>query len=72
MGKKIKLAVLLSGGGRTLQNIIDHIKTGKLTAEVELVIGSRPDASGKKESGLFVFHTANTWKRMILTDSVRQ
>ncbi len=51
MGEKIKLAVLLSGGGRTLQNIIDHIKTGKLTAEVELVIGSRPDAYGIERAG---------------------
>ncbi len=44
--KKIKIAVLLSGGGRTLQNIIDHIKAGKLSAEVVVVIGSRPDAYG--------------------------
>ena len=42
----MKIAVLLSGGGRTLQNIIDHIKAGKLTAEVVVVIGSRPDAYG--------------------------
>ena len=42
----VKLAVLLSGGGRTLQNIIDYIKAGKLTAEVVVVIGSRPDAYG--------------------------
>ena len=42
----VKIAVLLSGGGRTLQNIIDHIKEGKLTAEVVVVIGSRPDAYG--------------------------
>lgn len=46
MVKKIKIAVLLSGGGRTLQNIIDHIKAGKLSAEVVVVIGSRPDAYG--------------------------
>ncbi len=42
----VKIAALLSGGGRTLQNIIDHIKEGKLTAEVSVVIGSRPDAYG--------------------------
>jgi formyltetrahydrofolate-dependent phosphoribosylglycinamide formyltransferase len=42
----VKIAVLLSGGGRTLQNIIDYIKAGKLTAEVVVVIGSRPDAYG--------------------------
>ncbi len=42
----VRIAVLLSGGGRTLQNVIDHIKQGKLTAEVVVVIGSRPDAYG--------------------------
>ena len=46
MRNEIKIAVLLSGGGRTLQNIIDHIKAAKLTAEVVVVIGSRPDAYG--------------------------
>ncbi len=42
----VRIAVLLSGGGRTLQNIVDHIKEGKLTAEVVVVLGSRPDAYG--------------------------
>lgn len=50
MGKKIKIAVLLSGGGRTLQNVIDRIKEGKLTAEVVVVIGSRPDAYGLEKA----------------------
>lgn len=40
--KPIRLGVLLSGGGRTLLNILDHIKAGKLPAEVAIVIASRP------------------------------
>ncbi|MCK4261814.1 phosphoribosylglycinamide formyltransferase [bacterium] len=44
--KKINLAVLLSGGGRTLQNIIDHIGEGKLDARIVVVISSRDDAYG--------------------------
>lgn len=42
----IKLAVLISGGGRTLQNLIDHINKGKLDAEIEVVVSSRSDAFG--------------------------
>lgn len=38
----IKLAVLASGGGTTLQNLIDKIVLGELDAELRLVIGSRP------------------------------
>jgi len=40
--KSIRLGVLLSGGGRTLLNILDQIKAGKLPAEVAIVIASRP------------------------------
>lgn len=42
----IRLAVLLSGSGTTLQNIIDHIDQGKLDAEVVCVISSRANAYG--------------------------
>lgn len=42
----IHLAVLLSGTGRTLQNIFDKIDESALDARVEVVIGSRADAFG--------------------------
>jgi formyltetrahydrofolate-dependent phosphoribosylglycinamide formyltransferase len=42
----IKLAVLLSGGGRTLQNFLDRITQGTLPASVEVVIGSKPGLKG--------------------------
>jgi len=38
--------VLLSGGGRTLQNFIDRIDKGKLDAKIEVVISSRPEVKG--------------------------
>jgi phosphoribosylglycinamide formyltransferase-1 len=41
-----KLAVLLSGSGTTLQNIIDHIARGEVDAELCCVISSRADAYG--------------------------
>lgn len=42
----LKLAVLISGTGTTLQNLIDHIRAGKLAAEICVVISSKTDAYG--------------------------
>lgn len=36
-----RLAVLLSGSGRTLDNLIEHIERGELDAEIAVVVGSR-------------------------------
>ncbi len=40
------MGVLLSGGGRTLQNFLDKIASGELSAEVKVVVSSREDAYG--------------------------
>jgi phosphoribosylglycinamide formyltransferase 1 len=42
----INIAVLISGGGTTLQNILDAISTGTLDARVSLVIASRSGIKG--------------------------
>ena len=47
--KKLRLGVLLSGGGRTLMNVLEYIKAGKLSAEVAVVIASR-DCKGVERS----------------------
>ena len=55
--KPIRLGVLISGGGRTLMNILDHIKKGQLNAEVALVISSLSTVAGierAKNAGLDV------------------
>jgi len=44
--KEARMAVLLSGGGRTLQNFLDLSAKGLLKARVVKVISSRPDAYG--------------------------
>jgi phosphoribosylglycinamide formyltransferase-1 len=44
--KKLKLAVLISGGGTNLQAMIDHIEAGKLDAEISVVVSNNPDAYG--------------------------
>lgn len=44
--RPVRLAVLLSGGGTTLQNLIDEIAAGRLAAEIVVVIASRGDVAG--------------------------
>jgi phosphoribosylglycinamide formyltransferase-1 len=41
-----KLAVLISGGGRSLENLEDCIRAGELEAEIALVISSRESVGG--------------------------
>ena len=43
---KPRIAVLLSGGGTTLQNLVDRIVEETLPVEIALVISSRPDTFG--------------------------
>jgi len=42
----VRLAVLLSGAGTTLQNLIDRIADGRLVGKIVVVIASRADAGG--------------------------
>ena len=42
----LRLAVLISGGGTTLRNLIEKIHTGKLDAQIAIVISSNPAAAG--------------------------
>jgi formyltetrahydrofolate-dependent phosphoribosylglycinamide formyltransferase len=49
---KIRLGVLISGGGTTLQNFVDKAKAGKLNAEVVVVISSRPNVKGLERARL--------------------
>ncbi len=46
MHSPIRLAVLISGGGTTLQNFIEHIGGGRMLAEIALVVSSNPTAFG--------------------------
>ncbi|MGA3066119.1 MAG: phosphoribosylglycinamide formyltransferase [Tepidisphaeraceae bacterium] len=51
----IQLAVLISGGGTTLQNLVQCIHSGKLEARISLVIASKPGIAGidrAKNAGL--------------------
>jgi phosphoribosylglycinamide formyltransferase-1 len=46
MAKKLKLGVLLSGGGTTLLNLLERQKAGKLAGEVVCVASDRPGVLG--------------------------
>jgi formyltetrahydrofolate-dependent phosphoribosylglycinamide formyltransferase len=43
---EIRLAVLLSGGGTTLQNLLDRIGDGRMLARVVIVVSNNADAYG--------------------------
>jgi phosphoribosylglycinamide formyltransferase-1 len=42
----LPIAVLISGGGTTLRNLLDEIAAGRLPVEIRLVISSNPQARG--------------------------
>src|SRR5215218_9876370 len=58
MANPLRLAVLLSGSGRSLQNLLDRIDDGRLPAHVVLVISNKPDAYGLERARLAGVPTA--------------
>ncbi|MCS7166061.1 MAG: phosphoribosylglycinamide formyltransferase [Gemmatales bacterium] len=48
--KPLRLAVLISGTGNTLQNLIEHIRARKLPGEIVLVISSKADVAGVEKA----------------------
>jgi formyltetrahydrofolate-dependent phosphoribosylglycinamide formyltransferase len=50
MAPPLRLAVLLSGSGTTLQNLLDHCADGRLSAQVVQVAANRADAFGLRRA----------------------
>jgi phosphoribosylglycinamide formyltransferase-1 len=50
MAKTLNIAVLLSGTGRTLQNLIDERAAGRLDIDIRCVIASRPNLGGSERA----------------------
>ena len=46
MLQPLKIAVLISGGGTTLKNLINRIGAGSLNAQIALVVSNNPNAGG--------------------------
>ncbi len=55
--RKLRVGALISGGGRTILNILDSINHGEIHAEIPIVISSQSEVSGvqrMKEAGLAI------------------
>ncbi|MHC4399461.1 MAG: phosphoribosylglycinamide formyltransferase [Planctomycetota bacterium] len=53
--RRLRIAVLISGGGTTLKNLIDKIRAEQVAAEIRLVVSSTPKAGGlrfAREAGI--------------------
>ena len=46
LSRPVRLAVLISGGGTTLMNLLEKIRAGQLDAEFPIVIASKEDCRG--------------------------
>jgi len=46
MAKSLRLAVFISGTGRTLKNLIEHIREEQLSAEIAIVVSSVANVTG--------------------------
>ena len=64
---KIKIAVLISGGGTNLQAIIDAIKARKINGEIKLVISDQEDAYGLERAKRENIDTLTVLKSDFLT-----
>lgn len=64
-----KLAVLLSGSGRTLDNFHERITAGQLDAQIEVVIGNVTDALGLEKAKRYGY-PAFVAKDNALTNSI--
>lgn len=74
MPEPIRLAVLISGGGTTLQNLIDRIGDGRLAARIAGVVSSRADVRGverAQQAGLGVV-VSDRRRPEAVWDAVRQ
>ena len=63
MNAPVHLGVLLSGSGRTLQNLIDRIADGSLHAKIEIVVSSDPEAYGLQRAAKAGIPTATVARR---------
>jgi phosphoribosylglycinamide formyltransferase 1 len=60
----LRLAVLISGSGTTLQNLIDRIGDGRLQAKIVLVVSSKADAFGLERARRAGLTTAFVSRKM--------
>ena len=44
--RRLPVAVLISGAGTTLKNLLDHLRAGKLDLDIKVVVSSHTEAAG--------------------------
>lgn len=49
----VRLGILLSGSGSTYANLVEVIASGRLAAEIAVVVSSKPDAGGVERARRF-------------------
>ena len=69
---KLKLAALISGGGRTVLNLHECIRNGTLDAEISVVISSRGDAKGVERARAAGLNTVVVERRMLDDDAFQK
>jgi phosphoribosylglycinamide formyltransferase 1 len=67
MAKPLRIAVLISGGGTTLRNLIAKVREGKLNTEICLVVSSNPTAKGLEFAAKAAIRTLVVEKRKDLS-----
>ncbi|MGB2987592.1 MAG: phosphoribosylglycinamide formyltransferase [Phycisphaerae bacterium] len=68
----IRLAVLISGGGRTLLNLHERITAGTLAATIEVVISSRAGVKGVERSREVGLPTIVVERKKLSSDAFQQ
>jgi formyltetrahydrofolate-dependent phosphoribosylglycinamide formyltransferase len=68
-GRRLRLACLISGAGRTMLNLADCIDDGSLNATIELVIASRSSIAGVEKARERGFDTHTILRRDFDSDA---
>jgi len=69
MSAPLPIAVLISGGGTTLRNLIERIQDGSLPVEIRVVISSNPVAKGLQFAEAAGLKSTVVEKKKELTDA---
>jgi phosphoribosylglycinamide formyltransferase-1 len=69
MSSLLPIAVLISGGGTTLRNLIEKIRTESLPVDIRLVISSSPKAKGLEFANAAGIKSLVVEKKKELSDS---
>ncbi len=68
----LKLAVLLSGSGRTLDNFHERIKAGTLKAEIKVVISNLASALGLEKASKYGYPAFHAVGNQAINDIINQ